>query len=215
MLTRRVFVLTTGAVLVALKAPGLIGAPSLLGSSAAWAQAPSPEAAVAFINRTGQELVAVVNSGDADAAMRAKLGDVISRVVDVAAVARFCLGSAWQTATPAQRQEFTALFKRVITLSIGGHLGDYKGVTFTTERAIPSDAGVAVRTMLNRPGQPSARVDWVVSNASGSPKIVDVLAEGTSLRLTQRSDYSSFLNSHGRDVQALIAAMRKQVEGTG
>ncbi len=28
---------------------------------------------------------------------------------------------------------------------------------------------------------------------SGSPKIVDVIAEGTSLRLTQRSDYASYL----------------------
>jgi phospholipid transport system substrate-binding protein len=71
---------------------------------------------------------------------------------------------------------------------------------------------MSVRTTLNRPGAPPARVDWIVSSASGSPKIIDLLAEGTSLRLTQRSDYSSFLVNHGNSVQELIAALRRQVE---
>jgi phospholipid transport system substrate-binding protein len=41
-------------------------------------------------------------------------------------------------------------------------------------------------------------------------KIIDVIAEGTSLRLTQRSDYSSFLARNSNNVQALIDAMRQQ-----
>jgi phospholipid transport system substrate-binding protein len=37
-----------------------------------------------------------------------------------------------------------------------------------------------------------------------------VVAEGTSLRLTQRSDYTSFLSQHNGDVGALIAALKRQ-----
>jgi phospholipid transport system substrate-binding protein len=56
-------------------------------------------------------------------------------------------------------------------------------------------------------------VQWVVDEVDGHPKIVDVVAEGTSLRLTQRSDYGSYLQQHGDSVDALIAAMRRQVGG--
>jgi phospholipid transport system substrate-binding protein len=49
--------------------------------------------------------------------------------------------------------------------------------------------------------------------SGGSPKIVDVVAEGTSLRLTQRSDYASYLSQHGNNVDALIAAMKAQLSG--
>ena len=42
-------------------------------------------------------------------------------------------------------------------------------------------------------------------------RIADVVAEGMSLRITQRSDYSSYLSHNGGDVDKLIAGMRAQV----
>jgi phospholipid transport system substrate-binding protein len=50
----------------------------------------------------------------------------------------------------------------------------------------------------------------VVVGATGNFKVVDVLAEGTSLRQTQRSDYTSFLDGHGGNVQTLIDALKRQ-----
>jgi phospholipid transport system substrate-binding protein len=203
MLTRRTL-LVCAAATAALAASGIGGFDS--------ASAQTADAASTFIAQTGRDLVAVVNAPSSDSVKQQQLGGVIDRVVDVPAVAQFVLGRFWRTATPQQREDFTALFRKVIVTSIGGHLGEYKGVSFTIDRATPTDAGMSVRTTLNRPGAPAARVDWIVSNASGSPKIIDLLAEGTSLRLTQRSDYSSFLVNHGNSVQELISALRRQVE---
>jgi phospholipid transport system substrate-binding protein len=42
-----------------------------------------------------------------------------------------------------------------------------------------------------------------------------MLAEGTSLRLTQRDDYYSYLARNNNSVQALIDAMRRQVDQAG
>lgn len=208
MLTRRSLLLlaAAAAAIASVGAPGLLTTPAL-------AQGTSPDAATGFVNQMGQDLVAVVNSTESDSVKRSRLGTIIDRVVDVPAVAKFCLGRFWRTATPAQQQQFTQLFNQVIIISIGGHLGDYKGVSFTVGRTFPTDGGTAVRTVLNRPGNPPARVDWVLSNATGSPKIIDVLAEGTSLRLTQRSDYASFLANNGNSVPALLDALHKQVQG--
>ena len=47
---------------------------------------------------------------------------------------------------------------------------------------------------------------------NGQPKVVDVIAEGTSLRLTTRSEYSSVIQRNGGDVGALLVAMRNQIQ---
>jgi phospholipid transport system substrate-binding protein len=45
----------------------------------------------------------------------------------------------------------------------------------------------------------------------GQPKIVDIIAEGTSLRLTERNDYAGVISQHGGQIQPLIDAMRNQL----
>ena len=72
-----------------------------------------------------------------------------------------------------------------------------------------------VGTVVQRPNAAPTNVRWVVSTATGKPKIVDVVAEGTSLRLTQRSDYSSYLSHNGNNIESLLSAMRNQTAPTG
>jgi len=174
------------------------------------AAAQSTDAASSFVAQTAKELTDIVNGGAPAAQKRAALQGIIDRDVDVADVARFCLGRFWRTATPAQQKEYVDLFHRVLVLNITGKVGEYQGVTIAMGRSVPREGDVAVSTMVTRPGNQPTRVDWLVSMASGSPKIIDVVAEGTSLRLTQRSDYASYLSHNNNDVNALIAAMRQQ-----
>jgi len=131
--------------------------------------------------------------------------------VDVDGVGRFCLGRFWRAATPEQQRQYLELFHRVLQVSITSKMGDYQGVNFIMGRALPRDSEVvAVSTTVLRPGNPPAKVEWLVSMASASPKVVDVMAEGTSLRLTQRDDYVSYLSRNNNRIQALIDAMRRQ-----
>ena len=108
------------------------------------------------------------------------------------AIARFCLGRFVSRATPAQLAEFTQLFHGVLVNNITTKIGEYRGVTFRMAETAARGAETFVGTVVQRPNQAPTNVRWVVSNASGTPKIVDVVAEGTSLRLTQQSDYASF-----------------------
>ena len=95
--------------------------------------------------------------------------------------------------------------------NIAVKLGDYRGVKFTLGRAQDRDDGELVSTVIERPNNPPATVQWLIANAATDPKIVDVVAEGTSLRVTQREDYASFLTHNNNSIAALIDAMRKQV----
>ena len=162
-----------------------------------------------FVREVGDQLVAVINSPDSMASKRGQLQKIIDRNVDVDGIARFCLGRFWRTATPQQQQDYLALFHQVMVNSIAGHLGEYKGVRYTLGRVAPHDDTVWVDTTIKRPNNPDADVQWVIANANGGQKIEDLVVEGTSLRLTQRSDYTSFLQHNGDNVQALIEAMRR------
>jgi phospholipid transport system substrate-binding protein len=179
------------------------------------AHAQSAEQAATFITKTGQALIDIVNGGGSTANRRTQLQQIVDRDIDVDAVARFCLGRFWRAATPEQQQQYVKLFHQVLLTNVTGKLGDYKGVTFTVGRSQPRDGGIAVETVVTRPGSAPTNVAWIVSSDSGSPKIIDVIAEGTSLRLTQRSDYASYLSHNNDSVQALLDAMRRQVSAAG
>ena len=119
-------------------------------------------------------------------------------------VARFCLGRFWRNATPDQQKQYIALFHDVLLNNISGKLGEYQGVTFTMGRTQSREDTQVVSTTVERPNNPPTNVDWIISEASGSPKIVDVVAEGTSLRLTQRSDYAAYLARNNNNVAVLL-----------
>lgn len=197
-ITRRNLLLGAAATLVAARA-GLV--PAI-------AQATD---APGFVNAFGRELVGIVNGPVPDGQKAGQLAAAVERSVDVDTIAKFCLGRYARTATPAQLAEYSRLFHRVLIRNITGHLGEYRGVTFVVGRTLPNPDGQAVQSVVTRPSQAPAAVQWVVGTTPAGPKIVDVVAEGTSLRLTQRSDYASFLSRNGGDVATLISAMQRQV----
>ena len=196
MLFRRTALSVTAACLTALAVPG--------------ARAQTPEQASAFVQNLGNRLVAIVNGPGTTEQKSAAMTRVIDTDVDVAGVGRFCLGRFWRVATPQQQREYEALFRKVLILSITSKIGDYQGVRFTMGRATSRPEGQVVGTTIAGPKKAPAQVDWVVRDVNGSPKVVDVVAEGTSLRVTQRDDYASFLVQHNDSVQALIDAMQRQ-----
>jgi len=181
-----------------------------IGATASYAD--DAEAA-AFLKSFAGQMAAVVNGpGDANAKGQA-LTPLIDTNVDVATIARFCLGRFWNSATPAQQARYVTVFHKVMLNNIRGHLGEYQGVSFEMTGTRPQGDDVVVGTIINRPNQPPANVGWVVSRATGSPKVVDVVAEGASLRLQQRDDYASYLRQHSYSVDALTAALERQVSG--
>ena len=203
MLTRRTLFMLSGAASLTAAA---------LPADRALAQASQ---STSLVQNVGTQLVAIVNGPGTQADKRHRLQQVINAAVDVDGVARFSLGRFWSLATPDQQREYVALFHDVLLNNITSKLGEYQGVGFDMGRTQRREDYDIVSTVVHRPSNPPTAVDWVISNASGSPRIVDVVAEGTSLRLTQRQDYASFLAHNNNNVQALIQAMRQQVAQSG
>jgi phospholipid transport system substrate-binding protein len=167
--------------------------------------------ATGFVKQTGDALISTINSSGDAAGRRQRMQQLVDQAVDVDGIAKFCLGRFWRSATPQQQHDYTTLFHEVLLNNVTGKLGDYRGVRFTIGRAIPRGDGTAVQTTLLRPNAAPTQVEWLIADVGGAMKIEDMVAEGTSLRVTQRSDYASFLQHNGGNVQALIDAMRRQL----
>lgn len=183
----------------------------LLAGPRAWAQAVGSSEATAFVTKLGSDLVDIVNGPGDEPEKKARLQPLIETAVDVDGIARFCLGRFARTATPAQLQDYTSLFHEVLINNITGKVGEFRGVSFRPTTTTQREGDTLVGTLISRPNQQPNNVQWVVEPVSGHMKIIDVIAEGTSLRLTQRSDYAAYLSRNGNSVEALVGAMRKQL----
>ncbi|MSO90264.1 MAG: ABC transporter substrate-binding protein [Acetobacteraceae bacterium] len=184
-----------------------IGTVMLAGPARAQADA----RAAALVRSAAEQMVAIVNGSESMDEKKARLRQVIDSAVDVEGVGRFALGRFGRAATADQMREYIVLFHDVLLTQITSRIGAYQGGAFTMGATQVRDNGEHVMTVVMLPNNPPANVAWVVAEANGALKIVDVIVEGTSMRLTQRSDYASYLARNGHDVQALVGAMRQQI----
>jgi len=175
---------------------------------------PSVGEAVKFIRQAGDKMTAILNGPGDWSVKRPQAAALINEMVDVYGVARFSLGRFWKLATDAQRSECAQLFASVLLGSVGRAVGSYRGVTFNIGRATQLEDVTQVWTTVIRPGDQPREVIWVIGTMNGALKITDVVAEGTSMRITQRDDTSSFLSRNNYSIQTLIDELRRRSELT-
>lgn len=173
--------------------------------------APATAEATGFIDTLGRQLTGIINSQGAYEDKKHRLQPLVEQAADVDGIARFCLGRYARTATPAQMAEYSRLFHDVLMNNIFGKIGELQGVTFQLTTTTQREADVLVGTTIRRPNQQPNNVQWVIDRLGGQLKIVDIVAEGTSLRLTQRADYASYLQRNNGNLDGLLVAMRQQV----
>lgn len=169
--------------------------------------------ATAFIQAAGNELVAAINDPRLDLPTRRdRVAATLRRTIDVEGTGRFILGRYVRQASPAELAEYNRLFDDIIVRNLSARFGEYRGVKFSLGRSQQrTEEDVLVNTIVERPNTPAFALDWRVSEVGGQPRVVDVIAEGTSLRLTTRSEYSAVIQRNGGRVASLLDAMRNQI----
>lgn len=193
-------------------------APTALGAAVTGAAAADLAARAArFIEARGEKVIAIINGNGSVDEKREAVAEVLRESVDVRGVAQFVLGRHWRTATEAQRAEYLRLFEETLVRNLSARFGELRGVTFSISRnQMASDEEAVVSTVVARPNSAPIMLDWRVAEVGGEPRIVDLVAEGTSLRITQRSEYSAVVQRSG-GIDGLLRAMRQQLaqlEGT-
>ncbi len=222
--------LTKPAVLAAFALTALCPVPASAFSNVATAQeAPAPRIAIQKIN--GEENQALLDGAKAligDIADRgigflsdtslsqekreAEFRDLLNDAFDMETIGRFALGRFWKTATPVQKKEYQKLFNELIVRVYTARFKEYDGqkLEVTGARKDSANDDVIVHTtIIPKRGQQKFVVEWRVRGKNQKFKVVDILVEGVSMALTQRSDFASVIQRGGGNVDILLEHLRK------
>jgi phospholipid transport system substrate-binding protein len=183
----------------------------MAGAAAATSSADSDVKATAFMNKLWSHALELLNKNTPAAVRQAKFRDLFHQDFDSPGIARFVLGRYWRTASPDQQKEFLKLFDDYVVYVYTARLSDFEGEQFKINGSRPDQDSVVVSTDVLTPGAPSPlRVDWRLVANDGSYKISDVIVEGVSMLVTQRSEFASVIQRHGGQLQGLLDLMREK-----
>lgn len=127
-------------------------------------------------------------------------------------IGRFALGRYWRRATPAQRNRYQRLFEDYIVNSYSARFGSYAGETFLiVKERIDNPGRASVSTRILRPSGGPINVVWHLRERLGTLRAVDVVIEGISMSLTQRSDFASAIRIAGGDLDMFLDTLEAKV----
>ena len=136
---------------------------------------------------------------------------IYSYSFDIERISRFALARYWNIATPAERQEFLALFKESSMQMYRSRLKSYRGQTMRVlgSRLDGSGQHVLVSAEIIDPASSNpVAIEWRVVRTGNTLRVGDIAVEGISLGLTLRSEYAAVIEKNGGRVGALLDEMR-------
>jgi len=167
--------------------------------------------AQAFIQKMGQDAISfLANDSLSQSQKEQKFRALLNDNFDMRTIGRFALGRNWRVATQAQKREYQSLFKDMIVRIYAQRFNDYDGQDFVVNTSRPTGkSDYLVPSLIVPPSGPKVKVDWRIREKNGQFKVIDVIIEGVSMSLTQRSEFASIVQRGGGDVAVLIAHLRE------
>lgn len=140
-----------------------------------------------------------------------KFSGVLESSFDLKTIARFSLGRYWHALDEKDKPAYFSAFREYIVNVYSQRFKEYSGEVFeTTGSRIDQNGDILVTSSLIPADGPSVKVTWRVRDKKGGMKVVDVMIEGVSMAVTQRSDFSSIVSRNGGNVSALLTHLQDQ-----
>jgi len=140
-----------------------------------------------------------------------RLAPVIRSTFDLPAIARLALRRHWGTLTADQQQQFVQTFEDLVITTYASQFNGYNGETFAAPVAEDLPGGRrAVHSVLNVSDGAPVKFDYVMQQAGGGWRVVNVLADGVSDLALRSAQYDSVMKSGGFD--KLVAGLHQQTE---
>jgi phospholipid transport system substrate-binding protein len=159
-----------------------------------------------FITALGSEAIeALENAKGNPKSQYATFKRILNNKFDMDTIARFALARYWAVATEAERKEYTKLFKKLVVDVYSKRFEDYSGQKFEVIGSKPAGRKDFIVNSLIQGTSKPIKVDWRIRNG----RVIDVIVEGVSMSVTQRSEFASIIQRGGGQVSELIAHLEK------
>lgn len=167
----------------------------------------------AFIKELGTAAISMVSDKGLDHEARIeRFRNLLKDGFALETISRFVLGRYWKKTSPEQKQRYTKLFEDYVIASYANRLREYGGETFeVTGEKLSDETSASVSTLILRPKAEPVRVIWQIRDHNDKLKIVDVVIEGISMSITQRSDFAAAIRGKGGNIDAFLDALERKV----
>jgi phospholipid transport system substrate-binding protein len=171
----------------------------------------NPADATAFMVQLWDRAVEVLNKKADPALRQERFRQLFHADFDSPGIARFVLGRYWRDASEAEQQDFVKLFEDYVVFVYTARLSNFGGQDFKVRGSRSDGDGVMVSTDIFSPGSTSPlKIDWRLVSENGIYKINDVIVEGVSMLVTQRSEFASVVQRNGGQIRGLLGMMREK-----
>jgi phospholipid transport system substrate-binding protein len=164
--------------------------------------------AMALVNQVVVEINKVITSGKPLKRMISDFEKIFIRYGDVNIIARSTLGADARRASSAQMKTFIKVFRGYISRKYGKRFNEFSGgrIEVLSSRKVKSWHEVKSKAHLK--GQAPFEIKFLVSDRSGKDLFFDMVIEGISLRLSERTEIGAMLDRRNGNIDALIADLR-------
>lgn len=163
----------------------------------------------ALVDKIVGEINRVIGSGKSEAAMIQDFERIFGRYADVSIIARSALGADSRRASNAQLRAFTTAFKGYVARKYGKRFREFIGGQIEVQGVRPVKSWHEVEATVFLRGQSPFEVLFLVSDKSGKDLFFDMMIEGVSMRLAERTEIGALLDANNGDIDKLISAVQR------
>ena len=138
-----------------------------------------------------------------------QFGELFDKNFDVPSISRFVLGKYWKQASLDQKKNFIKAFRNYVVKTYSSRFNEYSGeqlklVDYENES---NPKIFLVHTVLERQDAPVIKVDWRIGKKKDKFVILDIVIEGISLAVTQRSEFVAVIEQNNGSIDKLISLL--------
>ncbi|KRS17645.1 MlaC/ttg2D family ABC transporter substrate-binding protein [Roseovarius indicus] len=162
----------------------------------------------ALIDKVVAEINRVIASGKSLGGMIQDFESIFARYADVNIIAQSTLGADSRRASAAQMRAFTDAFRGYIARKYGKQFRQFVGGRIEVQGVRQVKSWHEVISTVYLRGEAPFEVRFLVSDRSGRDLFFDMLIEGVSLRLSERTEIGAMLDARRGNIDALIQDLR-------
>ncbi|WP_323733312.1 MlaC/ttg2D family ABC transporter substrate-binding protein [Candidatus Bandiella euplotis] len=166
-----------------------------------------------FINDTASEVIKIIESKETQQQKQENLKNIFHQSVDIDWMGRFSLGKYLRQLDQDKIEEYLTAYREFLTNVYVSKFTEYNGQNFYIDSIkTVSESQYIVATKVNDSQNTNGQftIAYRIKYLDTGFKIRDIIAEGVSLILGQRSDFNSVISTDGID--SLIKKLKNKVK---
>lgn len=165
--------------------------------------------AKALVGKVVGDINKVIASGKPLSGMISDFERIFRKYADVNIIARSTLGADSKRMSSGQMSAYVEAFRGYISRKYGKRFQEFVGGRIEVSGARKVKSWYEVKSTAYLRGEPPFELLFLVSDRSGKDLFFDMVIEGVSLRLSERTEIGSMLDRRNGDINALISDLKK------